>query len=233
MKKFLIATLSLIVGTTGLIGLLQPTPAQLAERNLSEVRYNLFQGSTANLNATLMSGEREDPYALDGVNEPLVDFGVITVSFLTDISGLMGVPTYKLTVDDKYYEGTLEKDPFRKNYVADVGVIIPDTSQVYLLVEWDSLYETLKLEPISTNWQVDWQKALDIAVNQIGEKRFNSLVEQGKLKAEVQVQIIADVQGIIEDYYWYVNMYGQNGSIFTVVIDPNSGGIVTERIIEY
>ena len=233
MKKFLIATLSIIIGTTGLIGLLQPTQTQLAIRNLSEVRYNLFQGKNENFNATFMTGEREEPYILNGVADNLVDFGVITVNFLTDTSSLMGAPTYKLTIGEEFYEGNLEQDPYKKNYVADIGVKVPDNSQVYLLVEWDTLYQTVKLDPISVDWQVNWEQALDIAVKKIGEQQFNNLIKEGKLLAEVQVQIIADLSGTIGDYYWYVNIYGKNGSILSLVIDPNTGTVVSERIIEY
>ena len=233
MKKFLITVASIVTASVGLLSFLQPTEYALALKNLSEVRYNLFEGKNESMVATLMTGEREDPYSLNGIAEGMVDFGIVTVKFLVDTNNLMGTPTYKLTVDDDYYEGELQENPFENNFVVDIGEQVSTNSQVYLLVEWDTLYETLKLEPISTGWEVDYKKALEIAVEDIAEQNLKTLIKEGKLNAEVQIQIIGDPQGILDEYYWYVNFYGRDGSVINLVINPLTGEIISKRVLVY
>ena len=233
MKKFLITTLAVIIGTTGIMALVQPTNLALAQKNISEVRYNLFRGSNETLSATLMTGEREEDYILNGKAENLVDFGIITVIFKQPTTDLMGSPTYKLTVDDEYYEGELEKSPFDASYVSDVQHRVDDASQVYLLVEWDTLYETIKLDAISPDWQLNWEKALEVAMENIADTNFEELVDGGKLKAEVHIKIISDPQGVTNQHYWYISIYGQNGSVIEMVIDPNTSEVVSKRVLQY
>jgi len=233
MKKFLITTLAVIIGATGIISLVQPTNLALAHKNLSEVRYNLFRGSNDSLSATLMTGEREQDYILNGIAEELVDFGIITVIFKEPVSALMGSPSYKLTVGDDYYEGELEKNPFDASYVADIEHKVSDDAQVYLLVEWDTLYETIKLDAISPEWQLNWEKALETAMDNISDTNFEALVKDGKLNAEVHVKIISDPQGVTNQHYWYISIYGQNGSVIEMVINPVTSEVVSKRVIQY
>ena len=233
MKRFLLTTLLVIVGATGAMALVQPTNKELAQKNLSEVRYNLFRGDSEVLNATFMTGEREEIYVLNGQADNLIDFGIITLNFKTPTDTYFGVPKYKLTIGDEYYEGEFEKSPFDANYVADIGVKTPDDSQIYLLVEWESIYETLKLDPISPGWTLNWQKALETAMDNISDTNFEALVKDGKLEAEVHIQIIGDPDGLTNQYYWYISIYGQNGSTINIVIDPMTGALISKRVIQY
>ena len=233
MKKFLIITLAVILGTTGIMALVQPTNLALAQKNISEVRYNLFRGSNDALSATLMTGEREEDYILNGIAENLMDFGIITVLFKESTSTLLGSPTYKLTVGDEFYEGELEKSPFDASYVADIEHRVSDDAQVYLLVEWDTLYETLKLDAISPDWQLNWENALEVAMENISDTNFEELIDGGKLRAEVHIKIISDPQGVTNQHYWYISIYGQNGSVIEMVIDPTTSEVVSKRVIQY
>jgi hypothetical protein len=233
MKKFLITTLAVIIGTTGIMALVQPSNLELAQKNISEVRYNLFRGSSEALSATLMTGEREEDYILNGIAEDLMDFGIITVIFKQPTSELMGSPTYKLTVGDIFYEGELEKSPFDASYVADIEQRVDDDAQVYLLVEWDTLYETIKLDAISPDWELNWEKALEVAMDNIADTNFEELIDGTKLKAEVHIKIISDPQGVTNQYYWYISIYGQGGSVIEIVIDPNTSEIISKRVIQH
>lgn len=231
MKKFLIIILSAIVGTTGLIKVMQPNGKQFALNSLSEIRYNIFGGNTDAFGATLMTGERETPYILDGVPQELIEFGIITLHFKIPTSSFNGNPSFRLTIDDTYYDGEFERNPFDNTYVADIKTKTYDDSNVYLLVEWDNLYETTKLEPRSITWELDWEAALEKALD--NTDIINKLIVDGVLQAEVHVQIIGDPQGVSDKYFWYVSIYGRNGSVVTVVIDPLTGQIVTKRVVEY
>ncbi|MDD4211494.1 MAG: hypothetical protein PHC46_03820 [Clostridia bacterium] len=233
MKKFLLTALLVIAGTTTAMAIIKPTDLDLVLKNLSEVRYNLFQGDNEKLNATFMTGEREETYILNGVATELIDFGIITLNFKEPQTARFGVPTYKLTIGDNYYEGEFEKSPFNVNYVADIGIKMPDDSQVYLLVEWDDLYETLKLDPISPNWEINWEKALEIGMENIAGTNFEELISEGKLNAEVHLIIIGDPQGITDKYYWYISIYGQAGSTIELVIDPMTGELISKRVVQF
>lgn len=230
MKKFFITVFSVILGATGIISLLQPTNYDIAKNNLSEVTYNLFEGKTEQINATLMSGLREKSYSLDGTARELKEFGVIRVAFLTETTGFIGHPRYRMTVNDTLYEGLLEKNPFRSVYVADIQKIVPDDAQVLLVVEWDTLYQTVELDLISTNWSVNWEEALKLGIENADERYFNSLIIGGDFLAEVQVLIMTDITGNLENYYWNVIIYGKNGSTLSVVIDPQTGDIISKKI---
>ena len=60
---------------------------ELAKKSLSEVRQNFFIASDDLSNVSLSSGYREDPYAIDGVHNEMVPFGVIVFrTFLSNVS---------------------------------------------------------------------------------------------------------------------------------------------------
>ena len=232
MKKFFIAIISVILGTTGILSLLQPTNFDIAKNNLSEITYNLFEGKTEQINATLMSGLREKSYSLDGTARELKEFGVIRVVFLTETTGLIGHPRYRITVNDTLYEGLLEKNPFRNTYVADIQKIVPDNSQILLAVEWEHCFQKVELELLSGSWEITWEEALKIVIDNADERYFNSLIIGGNFLAEVQVLIMGDAEGNLEEYYWSINIYGKNGSTLSVMIDPKTGDIISKKIIE-
>ena len=232
MKRFLITVLLVIVGATGLISVLETDVTSL-ENNLSEVRYNLFSGQADAFSVTLMTGEREDPYILNGVAEELIEFGILTLYFKIPTGSFYGIPTYKLTIDDVFYEGEFQKNPFDASYVADIKTKTVDDSNIYLLVEWGSLYETLKLESKSLQWEYDWEDAFKIAVNNIDKEVIDNLIIDGTVEAEVHVQIIGNMNGLEGQYYWYVTVYGTDGSTITIVIDPLTGKVISKRSVLY
>jgi|GEM_PF-2973058 hypothetical protein len=233
MKKFLIVVASVILGTTGVMSLMNNNNSNLdlAKENISEVRYNLFAASTDEVSATLMTGEREDPYILDGIANDLVDFGIIDVTFKEDTTDYVGTPTFRLTVGDNFIDGELEESPFEKDYIADIKTQVDTENQVFLLVEWNDLYQTLEMNPVSPDWECDWEASLELAIEEIEGRNFNRLVENGELKAEVHVMIVAEPEVSEDTYYWYVNIYGRDGSRVTIVIDPTNCEILTRRVV--
>lgn len=232
MKKFLMTIISIIVATVGLISVVEPTERELILSNLSEIRYNAFSEVTDTFGASFMTGEREVPYIIDGIAQEKSLFGVLSVYFRIPTSSFVGTPTYSLSIDDDYYEGELERSPYSSGYVADIEASANDDSVVTLTVIWDDLEETIVLAPTSIGWEINWEKAMDIALENIDEVTKNKLIVDGIVTAEIHMKIINDPENVLGEYYWYFTIYHRDGSVTSYTIDPITGEILSTQIIE-
>jgi|LGVF01.1.fsa_nt_gb hypothetical protein len=231
MKKFLIVALATIFASTGLISVFQPSNRDFVLEGLSEIRYNLFANKTDVYGASLMTGERETPYILDGEAETLEEFGILTVHFRVPTSNLLGVPTYAIVINGDEYEGELTKNSFNFTYNANIEKKLPDNSEVNLTIKWDELEETIQLIPLSINWETDWHQALEMALDGLGDDVIDTLITNGRLSSEIHVQIIGDPHCATGQYYWYVSIYNESGSVATVIIDPITKEILSKQIV--
>ena len=189
--------------------------------NLSDVRYSVFVGQSDGVVANLMCGMRENPYSYDGKSNKKTEFGVITVFFKNRPSEDLH---YSLSVGKSSYAGVLEENPYNHSFMADIQKIV-DGEGVYLTIE--GVVDGMQLMPESKDWAVQYDKALDIAY-EVLEEKLMGLYSSRRFCGECYLKIVLDQSSIDNPYYWCFMYVGQNGESGSVIIDVNSGEVLTK-----
>jgi hypothetical protein len=193
-------------------------------KNLSDVRYNLFEAKTDEIKVTLMCGLREDPYDYNGISNPKCEFGVITANF-TEMPEVNEIG-FTLIVNGVGYYGNIEKNPFGHNFMADIEKIVEDNANVYLTI--DGIEGELLMTCVSKNWTVQYEDALNIATEYFMEQA-KQFFKNKKFKAECYLKIIYDENSEFDSYFWYFGIIGTDNAKLSLVIDVNSGEILTDN----
>ena len=203
MKNYIIGfiCLSIIVFVTMLfVGCNNTTNSE----NISDLRYGIFEGQNENFNATFLYGIREEPYRADGVSSSVkIEFGIITVTFENRIDENK-VITYLLVIDENEYSGEMEKSPYSDDYMANIGKICNKNSSITLSIKVGDQEETIELENVSLNFELDYEKAMEIGLDALSENI--SEIEKNNESYEIYVKILSDQKYNFGKYYWGVSV---------------------------
>lgn len=219
---FLVLTLCVInIGCGGKI------PAEI-KKNLSEVRVNIYEMSNDNMSVNIITGEREEPYVLDGSANGMIEYTVITMT-PENPDNISSEITYKYTLKTgkKDYSGTFTLHPFGNSYAAEIAEKI-DAKSVQLIVsatkdDWN-FEENVVIESILTSEMMSWEEALTKGMDAL-KKATEPMYDKNKLKAEVYVKLLCDPLGKTTDHYWYV-AFADGEKIVSVLMDPVSKEIL-------
>lgn len=191
--------------------------------NLSDVRFGVYDGKNSSIIATIIHGERENPYSPDGFANPRINFAIVSVSFSQ--KRLEESFKFELTDGDKTYSGTLEKSPFSNEYLADLGNLIT-SNEVSLTVITEDEQINLSLTNKSLNWTIDSSKALEIGENAL-KQEIKNLQNQGS--CEYYLKIISDNKSNFGSYFWAFTVISETGSKHNVVFSPYSDTILVKN----
>ncbi len=226
MKKFICLILVLLTAVFVMNACSSKT-LKLVQENIAEVRYNIYAGKAENVSATFMSGKREKDYVLNGYATSLIDFGVLTFDVNNDNLTSNNYASFVLVTDTNIFEGALEQNPFDGTYVADIKTIIDTNSTLTATIFVGSYSQNITLHNQSKLWQVDYSKALNIAVKQ-NNKQLKQFVADNTFTAETYIKILHDANIQDSSYYWYVSFLGRNGTKIAVLINPYNGKIMAD-----
>lgn len=224
MKRLFI--LGLLITTAILFSACGGTTLQLCQQNLSEVRYNVFDGQNDTYSATFMSGKREEPYSVNGKSENAVDFGLLTVTFRGADTPLTA--KYKLIINDTEKIGDLEYNQYENNFMVDIKEIVQDDAKITLDVIVGTTTSSTELVCKNSDFEITWQTALNIGAKEL-ENQIKENTTNGKLNGEVYLKIITDLNGNFDDYFWYVSLYTKNGDTFAIIINPKTGEVMARK----
>lgn len=227
MKKFLCA-LSLILVAVYFVGCGKEQKAvDTINNHIIELRNNLFVGGDEKYYATFVTGEREDPYALDGKVNERVPFGIVTLSSTKNLPLDNDNYAFVLTINGEEKTGKLEKSPYDNTYSADVGVSVEDNAEIKLKVNIgaDNFDQTLYNE--SKNFKISQKEAIAIAGKELANE-IDTLLQGGNVEA--MVKILKDYSGETNRYFWYVGIVSNDGNAYGVLIDTSTGEIVSKKV---
>ena len=193
------------------------------EKNMSEIRKNVFEGKKDDVKVTFMSGEREDPYEYDGVSEKKCDFGIFTVYF-NEFVGSLKVP-FIATINEQKFEGVLEKHPFNESYMVDIGNVASDDAEIIISINNEP---AIVLENISSSWEISWQDALELGKQYLNDE-LNEIISNGKFNAECYLKSITDEDFISGQYFWAFSVINTKYQRYIVVFDVNSGDLLVKN----
>lgn len=227
MKKFLCA-ISLSLVAIMFVGCGKEEKAVDSINNhIIERRNNLFVGSDDDFYATFVSGEREDPYALDGVVGELVPFGIVTLSRNDNKELKSDEYNFVLTIGEEQKTGKLEKSPYDNTYSADIGTSVSDDAEIKLEVSVDGQKFEQVLFNESKNFKTSQEEAIQIAGRELANEII-ALLEDGGVEA--MIKILKDYSGETNRYFWYVGVVSNNGDAYGVLIDTMTGQVVSKKV---
>ena len=197
--------------------------------HLIEIRNNLFAGEDDTYYATVCTGEREQEYALDGVVNELVPFGIVTFARLDNEMLKQDSYSFTLVINGENVTGSLEKSPYDNTYSADIEQVIADDAQISLQLVVDGANFGQDLSNVSSNFGIDKDSAISIACEQLKDGIKNLSNEKGNL-SEAFIKILKDYSGESNRYYWYVGIISPEGKTSGVLIDATSGDIISKKV---
>ncbi len=197
--------------------------------HLIEIRNNLFAAEDDTFFATVCTGQRENDYALDGVVNELVPFGIITVARLDNEMLRNDEYQFALTVNGENITGTLEKSPYDNTYSADIEQTIPNDAEISLSISIDGTDFNQNLTNVSDTFTVSKDQAISIACDELKQSVKNLSKEKGEY-SEAFIKILKDYSGESNRYYWYVGIISPEGQTSGILIDAMTGSIISKKV---
>lgn len=224
-KKLLLFT---IVGVA-LLAIGCGTPALSLQDCFIERRDNLFVADTPTYYASLCTGQREDPYSLDGTVNDLVDFGIVLFYSFDRTKLTADSYPFTLTVNDDQITGTLEYNSTDCTYSTDIERTVLDTDAIHLVVDLPLVDFDETLTCVSKDFAITQAKALEIATAEMDA--VLSDISKSSAPAEVMLKIMTDYSTTSSPkYYWYIALLSSDGTTAGVLIDSTTGEIISKKI---
>ena len=197
--------------------------------HLIEIRNNLFAGEDGIYYATVCTGEREQDYALDGVVNDLVPFGIVTLSRLDNERLHQTEYPFTLVVNGENITGSLEKSPYDNTYSADIEQVIADDAEISLMLSVDGTNFNQVLNNVSSTFDIDKDEAISIACVELKDS-IKNLSKEKENFSEAFIKILKDYSGESNRYYWYVGIISPEGKTSGVLIDTQTGDIISKKV---
>lgn len=191
--------------------------------HMSDVRFGVFVGQTTGVCANLTCGLRENPYKYDGISARKTEFGILEVTLKDQQPQNLH---FVLCVNGSTFSGALEENPYNHTFMADIQKIVDINASVTLTLE--NICENMTLEAASKTWQVQYNDAINLACQAMHDD-LQKLYHNRKFCAECYLKIIMNPNDIDSPFYWCFMFVGANGENGTVVIDPKTGQILTQK----
>lgn len=197
--------------------------------HLIEIRNNLFAGQDENYYATVCTGQREQDYALDGVVNELVPFGIVTLARLDNEMLNQDTYPFTLVVNGENIVGSLEKSPYDNTYSADIEQVIADNAEIRLELVVDGNNVSQNLTNVSSSFAISKDNAISIACEQLKDS-IKDLSKEKNNYSEAFIKILKDYSGESNRYYWYVGIISPEGKTSGVLIDTTTGDIISKKL---
>lgn len=188
------------------------------ENNISEITKIYFQGESADndLICFISVGERENPYKVDGVHNPVCDFSLISLK--------LSNCTYEqikicLIVNDEESEVILYHNPISDIYINDIGYALNENDVIK--VGYGEI--NFNVYNISKDFKIDYQKALDISFEKFSEQ-ISSLYKNGQFMGECYLKILSNSNN--NQLFWYFSIQTVTQKTMNLILSVDSGEVV-------
>lgn len=199
------------------------------DKNISEIRLNLYEGNSDAFEVTIFIGKRENPYSLDGVSSALVDYCLINVMPSGDIPGEVTL-SYQLSGGKYNQTGNLTKDIATGRYRADALAYHADTPEINITISGGDIVDSVIVKAKHSTDMMTWKDALSLARESLSES-FAEAFSGDQLKGEIFIRFVNNPLIGEDKYFWYVLLKDQRGKLSSVLIDSLSREIVAKNVL--
>ena len=205
------AVLIIVGAVIGISSCSRQSYFQLSLDNLSETRLFMKRAETTNFRVQFFVGLREEPYAVNGVSEKKVAFGIVNLEprgRVIDAEEIQGT----LQIGEEQLPIVLERNPHGTNFACDIEKLVEADKDASLTITIDETTEEFQLTHSMPDDAITWERALEIAT----DHHIDSIRRAGKFECYVKI-VESPVAG--GGSYWYVRFVPEKGDNFFCVID--------------
>ncbi|MBO5328693.1 MAG: hypothetical protein J6B04_05930 [Clostridia bacterium] len=212
MRKFLTATLFLVIFTFSLCGCFKKIDYT---DYVSESRTTIYIYCDDEISVKIYCGNKESPYCADGIKGKVESFTEILVKFLNNPKSV------NITCDNIC--GEMNYNAVKNAFYLSDGVKIPPLDDLLFKLEVDGKAYEYKATNVTLNGVISKETALNCVIEYDGET-FEQLTEHGLFNGEIFIRILYD-----EGCYYYVGVCDTQGKIKAYLLDGVYGKIIAER----
>lgn len=221
MRKFFYIIGAFLIGCCFLIACSYSMASQI-KNNISELTTVLYAGDHADFYATLTCGQREEPYIYDGHSKNKQNFAVLTLTLFNPQT--MPTLPYKITINNQVYEGELDRNTLKANYMTDLEISVTENAEIVLFFNENEI----SMICVSVNFETNSNLAIDLAIENLN----NELVEEfegGNFNGECYLKILNNPIQNKSVFFWHFSIINTSSKVIaTVIIDTMSSSILAK-----
>lgn len=187
---------------------------------VSERRENVYIGESDGVTLKIQTGEREAPYASDGVKgetSPLLE------AFLS-LEESEQAPVLQLCINGKNYGGEMNFDKVKKVYSYSESVICDEESISATVTVGEESY-TFTAENKRTKEHLSDESVLSL-LQEKEKELFGSLTQGNRLSGELAVRFLYD-----DGCYFYAAVTERSGKITALLLNATSGEVLARKVL--
>lgn len=190
--------------------------------NISEVQESVFVGSCKGVQATFITGYREEEYIKNGISLGSIPFAVLTIA--SEEKTALIVDNFELVIGENMYLGTLLKNPYTNEYQADLGSVVSgDSAVVSLNINGEQI--DVAMLSISDGLNYGAYDAIKMVAESRGES-FKPYLSKGTLCGEVYIKLLGKFERNNKDLSWGITVITRDGKRLNFVVSADSGGLL-------
>lgn len=192
------------------------------KQNMSEWTTSYFYGKTENFSAALSSGQRENPYLLNGKSEKRVDFALLSITLQNATAAKIIKATVK--IDGVESEKELEINGINPCFMVDLETRLSGSETIEVAYGGQSV----KLENLSAGFKVNDEKALEIATKEI-EDKILACKKGNVLNAECYLRVLDQDNNNFDKVFWCFSIINVKGESFSVIVSTEDGSVLAKN----
>lgn len=201
--------------------------AEILKQNISENCEAYFTGTTQNFYVNLYTGEREEPYLLDGISENKVPYCIVAITPITQLQKSENM-TYCVEINGSTVQGAFSESPFDNSFAGDLGLKVKSTDTIFVYVKYADSTEVAKMNCISIAFTITSEVALNSAISNLLPDLL-AITEGKEQSVECFIQVI-NKSPKLNIYFWCVNFVTVSGNCLTIIIDTQTGDILAKNV---
>lgn len=186
---------------------------------ISEITKIYFSAESESVVGNISIGEREDPYIIDGTHTKNCDFSLISLKF--DELLPSNQIEVDLNINNVSSKLILELNPANHFYMADLGCALKGNDVIQLTYQNFTLY----FENISDSFVVDYNQALKIGQEALGDK-IDKYYNNDNFNGEGYLKVLTKQEGDSKELFWVFTVVSSNGSKNNVVLSVSDGKVI-------
>ncbi len=193
----------------------------LVEENMSELTKVYYMAENDDFYCTLSSGVREKTYLMNGESSEVTDFALLTIVPNQNVSGSLIKANVK--IDGVESEVELEINGLNHNFMVDLEKAFSGNEVVEVTYGGSSI----ALENVSQNFAVDYNKAIEIACQEMNEQ-ITAKKKFSKLNAECYLRVLDKKANQFDSVFWCFTVLNVDNESYSVVISAEDGSVLAK-----
>lgn len=214
-----------LAGVLGLIGLTAfacgKTTYSRACDNMSERTDVYYYAQCDGYDISIASGQREEPYLLNGQSEKKVDFALLCINLSTSSSARIIKAT--VSIDGQETACELEITGLNSGYMADLQQRLTGDEKISVTYAG----KESELKNISKDFAINSDKAIEIGANALAGE-IDKLRNGNKLNAECYLTVVDKNSNELDGTFWCFNVVNVNGESFSAIISTQDGKVLAK-----